>query len=57
MPVSSVVAFSTGLPGRTTYEVIPNFIPDDLILDETVPHPDGPIVFVGDLSPDKGPRC
>ncbi len=54
IPVSSVVAVSTGLPGRSPYEVIPNFIPDDLVLDEAAPHPDGPIVFVGDLSRDKG---
>ena len=33
---------------------IPNFIPDDLLVDEAVPCPDGPIVFVGDLSRDKG---
>ena len=54
VPVSSVVALSTRLPGRSPYTVIPNFIPDDLLLDEAVPHPDGPIVFVGDLSRDKG---
>ena len=51
VPVSSVVAVSTGLPGRNTYEVIPNFIPDDLLLDEAAPHPDGPVVFVGDSEP------
>jgi glycogen(starch) synthase len=54
IPVSSVVAFSTGLPDRCSYEVIPNFIPDSLLLNEVVPHPNGPIVFVGDLSRDKG---
>ena len=54
IPVSSVVADSTRLPGRSPYEVIPNFIPDDLLLDQAVPRPDGPIVFVGDLSRDKG---
>ena len=54
IPVSSVVAVSTRLPGRSPYEVIPNFIPDDLLRDEADPHPDGPIVFVGDLSRDKG---
>ena len=54
IPVSSVVAISTGLPGRNRYEVIPNFIPDSLVLEEAIPHPDGPIVFVGDLSRDKG---
>ncbi len=54
VPVSSVVAVSTRLPGRSPYTVIPNFIPDDLLVDEAVPCPDGPIVFVGDLSRDKG---
>ena len=54
VPVSSVVAVSTRLPGRSPHEVIPNFIPDDLLLDEAAPRPDGPIVFVGDLSRDKG---
>lgn len=54
VPVSSVVAANTRLPGRSPYTVIPNFIPDDLVLDEAVPCPDGPIVFIGDLSHDKG---
>ncbi len=52
--VSSAVAVSTGLPGRSRYEVIPNFIPDDLVLDASAPYPDGPMLFVGDLSRDKG---
>lgn len=52
--VSSGVALSTKLPGRSTYAVIPNFIPDDLLVDEVAPNPEGPIVFVGDLSRDKG---
>jgi glycosyltransferase involved in cell wall biosynthesis len=54
VPVSSVVAVSTRLPGRSSFTVIPNFIPDDLVVAEAIPHPDGPIVFVGDLSRDKG---
>jgi glycosyltransferase involved in cell wall biosynthesis len=54
IPVSSVVAINTRLPGRSPYVVIPNFIPDDLLLDQPTPNPDGPIVFVGDLSRDKG---
>jgi glycosyltransferase involved in cell wall biosynthesis len=54
VPVSSVVAVNTGLPGHSSYEVIPNFIPDDLVLDVETPRPDGPVVFVGDLSRDKG---
>ena len=54
VPVSSVVAINTRLPGRSPYAVIPNFIPDDLVVDHSTPSPDGPIVFVGDLSHDKG---
>jgi glycogen(starch) synthase len=54
VPVSSGVALRTKLPGRSPYRVISNFIPDDLVLNEASPRPDGPIVFVGDLSRDKG---
>jgi glycogen(starch) synthase len=54
VPVSSAVASSTGLPGRSPHVVIPNFIPDDLVVDRPVPSPEGPIVFVGLLSRDKG---
>ena len=54
VPVSSVVALRTGLAGRTPYAVIPNFIPDELLAEEARPCPEGPIVFVGDLSRDKG---
>jgi len=54
IPVSSVVAIKTGLPGRSPYVVIPNFIPDDLVVNEPAPNPEGPIVFVGLLSRDKG---
>jgi glycogen synthase len=36
-------------------EVIPNFIPDDIVLDEIPPTaPDAPLLFVGDLGLDKG---
>ena len=36
-------------------EVIPNFIPDEIILDEIPPaSADAPLLFVGDLVPDKG---
>jgi glycosyltransferase involved in cell wall biosynthesis len=53
IPVSSAVAASTGLrPSR--FEIIPNFIPDDLVGNDATVHPNGPIVFVGDLSRDKG---
>jgi glycosyltransferase involved in cell wall biosynthesis len=54
IPVSSVVARNTRLPGRSHFEVIPNFIPDDLVLQESTPHLNGPLVFIGDLSRDKG---
>ena len=54
IPVSSVVAVNTKLPGQSPFTVIPNFIPDALVIDKASPHPDGPIVFVGDLSRDKG---
>ncbi len=52
--LSSVVATKTGLPERSPYVVIPNFIPDDLVVNRFTPTPDGPIVFVGLLSRDKG---
>jgi glycosyltransferase involved in cell wall biosynthesis len=36
-------------------EVIPNFIPDEIVLEEIPPAgPEAPLLFVGDLSPDKG---
>ena len=54
VPVSTGVALRTKLPGLSSYRVIPNFIPDDLVLDQATPNPEGPIVFVGDLSRDKG---
>jgi glycosyltransferase involved in cell wall biosynthesis len=54
IPVSSVVASLTELPGRSPYVVIPNFVPDDLLANEPAPTPDGPIVFAGLLSRDKG---
>jgi len=54
IPVSSAVAIKTGLPGRSPHVVIPNFIPDDLVVNEPAPNPDGPIVFAGLLSRDKG---
>lgn len=35
--------------------VIHNFIPDEIVLDQVPPtRPDAPLLFVGDLSPDKG---
>jgi glycosyltransferase involved in cell wall biosynthesis len=54
IPVSSVVAIETGLPGRSPHKIITNFIPDEIVENKPVPTPDGPIVFVGLLSRDKG---
>ena len=61
LPVSEAVARGSGLPAQARpYEVIPNFLPDRLFLTEpgVVGHeglpPDGFVLFVGDLSQDKG---
>lgn len=61
--VSNAVAAAVTLDGNTTRlagarlnaEVIPNFIPDEMVLDE-IPStdPDAPLLFVGNLSPEKG---
>jgi glycosyltransferase involved in cell wall biosynthesis len=60
--VSSAVAEAVALPGggwlhgsRLDARVIHNFIPDEIVLDE-IPEtlPGAPLLFVGDLSPDKG---
>ncbi|WP_231992478.1 glycosyltransferase family 4 protein [Mycobacterium sp. 1164985.4] len=60
--VSSAVAHAVQVPenewlhsARIRPRVIPNFIPDDIVLDE-IPgtRPDAPLLFVGDLSRDKG---
>lgn len=52
--VSAAVARLTGLAGDPRCAVIPNFVPDELLLPEAPPSTDGPVVFVGDLSLDKG---
>ncbi len=60
--VSSAVADAVAIPAngwlhtaRLEARVIPNFIPDEIILDEIPPtEADAPLLFVGDLSPDKG---
>ena len=54
LAVSSAVAdgnrlSATGVP----YEVVPNFIPDDLVETRPVP-PGGPLLFTGDLTTQKG---
>jgi glycosyltransferase involved in cell wall biosynthesis len=52
--VSSAVARFNRLDrGGKPYQVIPNFIPDDL-LEDCPPQPDGPLLFVGDLTSQKG---
>lgn len=52
--VSSAVAVYNKLDrGDAPYEVIPNFIPDDLI-EDCPPRPDGPVLFVGDVTSEKG---
>ncbi len=57
VPVSSAVAARTDLTGARHVEVIANFVPDDLLVDPAdleVPSADAPILFVGDLTRDKG---
>lgn len=60
--VSSAVANAVAVPAsswlhsaRLRAQVIPNFIPDDIVVDEIPPtQPDAPLLFAGDLSRDKG---
>jgi glycogen synthase len=60
--VSSAVATAVAQPeksclsnSRLNAEVIPNFIPDDIVLDEISPtDSNAPLLYIGDLSPDKG---
>ncbi|HPX36636.1 MAG TPA: glycosyltransferase family 4 protein [Mycobacterium sp.] len=60
--VSSAVAEAVAVPaGRWLHSaalharVIPNFIPDEIIVDDIAPtQPDAPLLFAGDLSFDKG---
>jgi glycogen synthase len=57
VPVSATVASRTGLTPPTRYDVIPNFVPDEILVDPSsldgVDH-GGPMVFVGDVTRDKG---
>ncbi len=57
VPVSPIVVARTDLTRFGHYEVIPNFIPDDILVDpdslESI-DPGGPMVFVGDVTMDKG---
>ncbi len=60
--VSNAVANAVAVPAghwlqgaRIDARVIANFIPDELVVDEIAPTaPDAPLLFVGDLLPDKG---
>ena len=60
--VSSTVADSVAIPAKRwlhgsglVARVIPNFIPDEIVLGEIpVVEPDAPLLFVGDLTADKG---
>jgi glycogen(starch) synthase len=61
--VSSAVATAVSLHDNSSWlsgaglnaEVVPNFIPDEIVLDEIPPtSPEAPLLFVGDLLPDKG---
>jgi glycogen(starch) synthase len=60
--VSRAVADAVVIPARhwlhsasLDARVIPNFIPDEIIVEEIPPTaPDAPLLFVGDLLPDKG---
>lgn len=60
--VSSAVAEAVAIPAgewlhsaRLDARVIPNFIPDEIIVDDIAPTaPDAPLLFAGDLSADKG---
>jgi glycogen synthase len=54
LTVSSAVAnFNRLSRGSTPFEVVPNFVPDELV-EECPPQPDGPMLFVGDLTRQKG---
>jgi glycosyltransferase involved in cell wall biosynthesis len=60
--VSSAVADAVTVPAghwlhdaQLRTRVVHNFIPDEIVVDEIPPTaPDAPLLFVGDLSPDKG---
>ena len=58
VPVSPIVAERTDVIESDEYEIIPNFIPDDILVDpaslDSVDRFDGPMLFVGDVTLDKG---
>jgi glycosyltransferase involved in cell wall biosynthesis len=53
IPVSSTIATRTSVRDRD-YEVIPNFVPDELVLSAPAPPSDGTLLIAGDLALDKG---
>lgn len=59
--VSAFIAVSRSVADRNTlaregvfFEVIPNFVPDDLVESQPRGQPNGPLMYAGDLSRDKG---
>lgn len=58
VPVSPAVAARTGLGGSDRCEVIPNFVPDEILVDHAslrdTDAAGGSLVFVGDVTRDKG---
>ena len=58
VPVSPIVASRTNPTKSGEWRVIPNFVPDKILVDpsslDSVEHPRGPMVFVGDVTLDKG---
>lgn len=57
VPVSPVVAARTDMARHGRYEVIPNFVPDHILVDTEALErvdPDRPMLFVGDVTMDKG---
>jgi glycosyltransferase involved in cell wall biosynthesis len=55
LTVSGAVAEHNRLaPAGVRFEVVPNFVPDDVVAPRTTVDPNGPIVYVGDVSVHKG---
>ena len=58
VPVSPVVAARTNVTKSGRWRVIPNFVPDEILVDPSSldggDRPRGPMVFVGDVTLDKG---
>jgi glycosyltransferase involved in cell wall biosynthesis len=58
LPVSESVRHRTGLNGSAPVEILPNFVPDEILVDpgsaRLSDDAKAPILFVGDLTEDKG---